>query len=544
MQTTIAKLVVIDDIRSVVDMITKKVPWELYGIEVVGKARNGEEGLAIIEATRPNIVLTDIRMPKLDGLTMTKRILQMLPGCKVIILSGYTDFEYAREAIRLGAIDFIKKPFTIKEILNVTLKARDLWAEEEEQKLSLEKLKKQVKASMPVLRQEHLNMLLQYPTSYSKALEIWSFLELNIPPQDLSVMVVDIDDHWHRYSEQPVQEIELIRFSLQNILEETIQKHTRGVIFRESSHRFITIIHSADPGASMQVAEECRANIEQYTKFTVSIGVGLPAATVMDLPESYQQAKTALSYHFYTGGNAVFHYMSIQNKGMTYPIYSFQHEETLVFALQSGNRDLVLQTLNKLVSEIREMRPHPDPEHAAGLFMVWASVIFRTLLECVPVEKLVSLEEKIRLIRSSTNMSLQGLSDILSEIAEEGCHLIQAERQPESQKVIRKAIEYIQTHIGEELTVDRCARVVNLSGGYFANLFKKETGKTFSQYVTQERIERAKKLLIQNVPVQDIAAELGYEHRRYFSEVFKKHTGMTPSEFKDYYRNGQQENNL
>lgn len=544
MQTETAKLVVIDDIRSVVEMITQKVPWEQYGIEVVGKARDGEEGLAVIEAARPDIVLTDIRMPKMDGLTMTERILQMLPGCKIIILSGYTDFEYARKAVQLGAIDFIRKPFTMNEILEVALKAKELWAKEERHKLSLEKLKNQVKASMPVLRQEHLNMLVQYPASDQKALEIWNFLELGIPPRNLTVLAVDIDDPQHQYLEQPVQEIELMRFSLQNILEETIRMHTQGVLFRESTLRFILIIHSAEPEESMRIAEECCANIRQYTKFTVSIGVGLPASSIMGLSDSYQQAKKALSYHFYTGGNAVFHYKTITSRGTAYPIYSFKHEETLVFALQSGNKEIVMETLDKLVEDIHALRPHPDPEQIVGLFMLWASVIYRTLAECLPAEKCVHLEKKIQLIRTGSNLSLQGLSAVLHEIADEGCNMIQDERQSESQKIIRTAIEHILTHLGDELTVDRCARVVNLSGGYFANLFKKETGKTFNQFVTQERIERAKKLLVQNVPVQEIAAVLGYEHRRYFSDVFKKHTGMTPSEFKDFYLSGKQNANL
>ena len=538
METAKARLVVIDDIRSVVEMITTKIPWADYGIEVVGKARDGEEGFAVISEVRPDIVLTDIRMPKLDGLDMTERILQILPDCKVIILSGYTDFEYARKAVRLGAMDFIKKPFTVQEIIEVTLKAKEAWLELEQKKVSLEQLKRQVKASLPVLRQEYLNMILQFPASEEKMLEQWRFLELDIPPQDLTVITVEIDEYQHKYSDKPVQEIELIRFSLQNILEETVREHAEGTLFRETSRRFLIIIHTADRAEAMRIAEACCAHIARYTKFTVSVGVGCPAHRITELPESYRQAKAALSYHFYTGGNAVFHYDAVAEKQTARPTYSFQLEESLVFALQSGNREMVLETVNKLAAQLTESRPYPEPEQAVGIFMVWASVIYRTLLESLDSEQLALIEERIREIRSSSDLSLHQLTASLIELSEEGCRLMLNERQNESQKVIRKAVEYIQTHLGDDLSIDKCAKVVNLSGGYFANLFKKEIGTTFNQYVTQERLERAKKLLIQNVPVQDIASELGYEHRRYFSDVFKKHTGMTPSEFKDYYQNG------
>lgn len=356
-----------------------------------------------------------------------------------------------------------------------------------------------------------------------------------MPSHDLTAVAIEIDDYMSPFSTKPVQEIELIRFSLQNILEETIQGAAQGILFRESFRRFILILHTADLAEAVTIAESCCVNINRNTRFTVSIGVGNPSQDISSLSESYQQAITALSYHFYTGGNAVFHYEAVQRKGLPRPAYSFEHEETLIFALQSGNYQMVLDTLNKLVDELQQMLPYPDPDQTVSIITVWASVIYRTLLECLPAAQLTAIEEQIQSLHKSPDISLHSLIMRLKMMAEMGCRLIQAERQHESQKIIQKAIAFIQTHIGEELTVDRCARVVSLSGGYFANLFKKETGTTFNQYVTHVRLDRAKKLLTQNVPVQDIAAELGYEHRRYFSDVFKKHTGMTPTEFKAFY---------
>lgn len=536
METEAAKMVVIDDIRSVLDMITTKISWEQHGIKIVGRARDGVEGFNLIQKEKPDIVLTDIRMPKMDGLTMTQNILEILPSCKVIILSGYADFEYARQAIQLGAIDFIKKPFTIQDVIDVALKAKAEWLEDKKRQASIHQLENQLKQSMPMLRQEYLNLLTHYQIDRAKLAERWDFLDLNLEPSQLCVMIVEIDEFQKRYANQSVQEIELLRFALQNILEETIQAYTPCTIFRETVQRFVVLLNSAGADETVTMAEKCCENIEKFTKFTVSIGVGSVVMDISDIPESYQQAVTALSYQFYAGGSTVFHASSLPMQDTVRPSFSIKMEESLVYSLRSGNEERALEILDSMIHDITSMKALPPPEYVSNMFSLWISVIYRTLLEVVPAERLGAIEERMQQLRAITQaLTLTDMHEELKQLISAGCQLTAQDRQNESQKIVQQALDYIMAHIGEELTIERCARYVNLSGGYFANLFKKETGKTFNQYVTQERISLAKSKLIAGEPVQNIAMELGYEHRRYFSDVFKKHTGMTPSEFKEYY---------
>lgn len=476
-------------------------------------------------------------MPKLDGLSMTENIINILPNCKVVILSGYADFEYARQAIQLGAIDFIKKPFTVQDVVDVTLKAKGEWLEHKERQASIDQLEKQVKQSMPMLRQEHLNLLIHHQLDRNKSREMWGFLGLNLKPDHLSVMIVEIDDFHKRYANNSVHDIELIRFALQNILEETVRMHTPCILFRETVQRFVILLNSFDAQEALSIAEKCCVNIEKHTKFTVSIGVGSIVMDISEIPESYQKAVTASSYHFYTGGNAAFHASALPvQETVVSPGFSIKMEESFIYSLRSGNEELALEILNSLIEEITSLSSLPPPEYVSNIFALWSSVIYRTLLEIVPAEKLSSLEARLQKLRTHTNtLSLQEMHQELKSLVSDGCQLTALDRQNESQKIIQQALQYIHSHIGKELTIDRCARVVNLSGGYFANLFKKEMGKTFNQYVTHERISLAKGMLVAGEAVQNIAMELGYEHRRYFSDVFKKHTGMTPSEFKEYY---------
>jgi two-component system response regulator YesN len=529
------KLCVIDDIKSVVEMISRKIAWQEYGIEVAGTALDGDEGLRMAGEVQPDIILTDIRMPKMDGLEMTQAILQLNPKCKIIILSAYSDFSYAQQALRLGAFDFVKKPFSIDEIVSVALKAKSACEEDRLEAHKLQEMELQIKASLPILQQEYVTLLLHHSTNAASALKRWEYLDIHLEPSHFVVFIVEIDQFMDKYHALPAQEIELIRFSLQNIMEETIAGSTKGMIFRESILRYVVVMNSSNSQTSADIAEACRLNIEQYTRFTVSIGVGLEVAGIQDLPASYQQALTSLSYHFYTEGNGVFSYTNIPRKSRGVPNYSFSKEQEFLFALRSGNSEKSKLLLEEIFNELVALEPLPEPKYVENVCYELASKIFRVILEKFPYESVQQLEGQIHDIQNKDQPSLQELKSLLSNLCSEGCGWIEKERSHESTRIIHQAKAYISANLHMDLSLEHCAKQVNLSQGYFSNLFKKVLGISFQQFVIQEKMEKAKSMLIGDYQVQEIAQELGYEHRRYFSDIFKKYTGMTPSEFKMSY---------
>lgn len=534
------KLCVIDDIKSVVDMITTKVPWAEHGITIAGSALDGEEGLELVRQVQPDIVLSDIRMPKLDGLEMTRRILEFSPHTKIIILSAYTDFIYAQQAIRLGAFDFVKKPFSVEEIIGVVVKARNACTLEREGLAQIQAMEKKIKDSMPVLRQEYFHLLMHHQTDLSSVMKRWAFLRMEMEPEHFAVLVAEIDRFSEKHQGMPVQEMELVRFSLQNIMEETVAVYTRGIIFREAMNRYVCVINSRDDQLPEVIAEACCANIARFTKFTISIGVGLAAEGIEQLSRSYQQALKALTYHFYTGGDGALSYRNMASGHQNAPEYSAAEEQELLFALRSGNRERTLTQLDRLLGRIAGSDPRPDPIYVESICYELASKVLRVLLETFPSSKLVPFEHKLAAIKTSgpAAFSFQRLQELLRELATEGCDWIEQNRKHESRQTIHYAMDYIRGHLHMDLSLEHCAKQVNFSPGYFSNLFKKESGLSFQQFVIQEKMERAKAMLLSDHQVQEIAQALGYEHRRYFSEVFKKHTGLTPSEFRESYLSG------
>lgn len=529
----LVKMCVVDDIRSVVDMITTKIPWQEHGIEIVGSATNGEEGLAVIREMRPDLILTDIRMPKMDGLEMTRSILEVLPNSKVVILSAYTDFDYAQKAIQYGALDYVKKPFSIDQIIKAVVKAKDIWEQESLSRAHVLGLEQKMKESMPALRQEYLSLLVHHQTSEAELAKRSSFLDIHALTPPFVVMTIQIDQFTDKYGEVPVKELELARFSLQNIVEETIAFYTTAVVFREAFNRYICILNMRESESPIAIADECCANIERHTKFTISIGIGLEVATVQELPKSYQQSLSALSYHFYTGGNGAFSYNAASSNLPVEWIYTEDSENEFLFAFRSGNEEKCMAWIKDIFTEMGKSAVRPEPGVVERLLQGLVLRMLRVLSEKFPRASLMEFEANMQTIRKDGGADLQEYQEWFTLLCEVGCRMIHQERASESQKIIYRSADYIKANLHEDLTLEHCAKQVNLSWGYYSNLFKKVTGTPFQQFVTQAKMERAKAMLIEDFQVQEIAQQLGYEHRRYFSEVFKKQTGLTPTEFKE-----------
>jgi len=532
MDSTMIRMIVIDDIKDVVDGLVNGISWGQYGIAIAGACLNGEDGLKLALQEKPDIILTDIRMPKMDGLTMTRAIVEALPQCKIILISGYSDFEYAQEAVRLGAFDFVTKPFSLEDIVETVQKARLAVLELKRQQSNIQEMERRVKESLPVLRQEFFNLLIHHKAHENKIRERWDFLQVGLDRENFVVMVLEIDRFQELSKDWPVSEIELLRFTMQNILEETIHAYTKGVVFRDSDGRFVVIHNEYEAESPSALAERCCDHIARYAKYTVSIGVGSRVSRIHELPLSYQQATTAMSYHFYTGGNGVVCYGDVIEDKQRLPKYPADRVQDIAFALLSGNRERTLVILEEVYEELVHFQPRPQPRYLALLLHGFANMLVRVLLEKLSYEDIEPLEELLQEMEASSGRTVHDIYGLLKQICERGCSIVEERSASQAHLIIEQAIAYIKQHLSAELTVAHCASQVHLSGSYFANLFKKVTGMSFSQYVTATRMDKAKEMLLQNKQIQEVASALGYEERRYFSDVFKKATGMTPSEFR------------
>jgi two-component system response regulator YesN len=531
--TEAISLCIIDDIKSVVDGLTS-MNWQEQGIRVAGVSSNGEEGLHLISSMRPDLVITDIRMPIMDGLSMLRIVLEENRNCKVILISGYADFDYAQQAVQLGAFDFVVKPFSEEDIMSAVLRAKAEIMEEKLHRLNLREMENKLRESMPALRQEYFTLLVNHRISWEEASGRWDFLNIKLESRGFVVMLIEMDNVREEVAEPSIREMELIRFSLLNIVQETLAEHTRSVVFRSRLDQYLAVFNDTSMSSPIEMAEQICRNIERYTKFTISIGVGSRVSEISELPDSYRQAQQALSHHLFTEGNTAILYEDICQSGNQEPL-ALEYKDELLLALRSGNAGRTAAILSAISDSLQKLTSRQNPNYLLSLYEELAASAIRTFYEMVPYSDIQPLVQSFKTVQGSAGLSLASLQRQLLALCTEGAALVHQNSLSGGQKVIYKAIDYMKSRLSEDISVGECAAHVHLSASYFASLFKQVTGMTVTQYMTTERIQKAKLLLVEGAQVQEVASAVGYEERRYFSDVFKKITGKTPSEFRAGY---------
>lgn len=526
-------LVIIDDIKSVVDGLTA-IDWDACGITLAGASSNGAEGLELIKCSKPDIVISDIRMPRMDGLMMMQSLQELQLACKVILMTGYSDFDYAQKAVKLGAFDFILKPFSETEITQAVLRAKEQVLTERSEYLNQKEMERKLRESMPLLRQEYFSLLIHHRTSWSQAAKRWEFLKIELASCGFTVMLFKIDDFEKSISDLPIHEVELIRFSLQNIVEETIGKYSKCMVFRDGDHRFAAVLNASTLFTAEEIGERCCQNIERFTKFTVSVGIGEEVDEVHQLPDAYRQAETALAYHLFTDGNGAIGYGNLPKTDRQEPIL-LEHQKELLLVLRSGNGELAASLLSEMSGKLQSVVPQPNPDYSLSLYEELVASIIRMLYELVPQQEVQPLVDRFKAERAIAGTKLAVLEQQILKLCKGGAELVKSHSLSEGEEMIYKSLKFITSRLDRSLSVSECAAYVHLSPSYYSSLFKRVTGMTLTQYLAGERINKAKKLILDGMSVQDAALAVGYEDRRYFSETFKKLTGKTPSEFRESY---------
>lgn len=533
---TMYKIVIVDDEVEVREGIKESIDWERHGFECIGDYRNGSEALEAIAELRPDLVLSDICMPFMDGIELTRQIHLNYPYIKVIILTGHDEFDYAQKALRLKVHDYIVKPITANELRQLLDKVKDEMDKEAENRENLSLLKMQLHQSLPLLRERFLEQLVGGTMRDDRVQERFAYFSLPPIAPPYLVVAIDIDDFDDIKKEKWQNDPELFRSAAFNIVQE-VTEGKNAIVFRTREERMVVIFSGeAEEGTyetALHVSEVIRFCMEKYLKFTVTVGVGTLCGSFHELPQSYNGAISALDYRFLHGKNKV---ISIQDmEGAKKPTQQLDIEWNRRFAtlIKTGTLEEAHLLTGQLISNLKASLM---PIGACYLQIQAIIIAIMTTIHELAGHDSAHFQGHDIVIKDINRFkTLDEIETWLKSICREAISYISEQRNDQTKMQVRSVTEYIDEHYSDEnLTVDDLCRHVHLSRSYFSTVFKQHKEQTIMEYVTRVRIEKAKDLLQHTVlRSYEVGAKVGYSDPQYFSVLFKKNTGTSPKEYRE-----------
>ncbi|MFD0692948.1 response regulator [Paenibacillus sp. GCM10027628] len=530
------KIMIVDDESEVREGIMESIEWELHGFEFVGDYANGNDALEAISELRPDLVLSDICMPFMDGIELTRYIQMKYPYIKVIIITGHDEFDYAQRALRLKVYDFIVKPITAQELRGLLDKVRADMDMEAEHRENLTHLKSQLQQSLPLLRERFLEQLVSGTLRAAEIQEKLHYFRLPELPPPYLVAAIDIDDFGEITKGRWDNDPELLRSAAFNIVQE-IMEGKEAIVFRTREEGMIVVFYGeSEEGlyeTAFNLSEVIRFCMEKYLKFTVTVGIGTLCSTLGELPLSYKGAVSALDYRFLLGTNRVISIQDMEGTPKSIHLLDMEWNRRFATMIKTGTFKEAQALTEHLIGSLKDSLM---PIGACYLQIQSILIaIVNTIHELIGDES-VHFKGHAMIVQDLHQFkTLDEIEQWLLTICKEAISYISEQRNDLTKIQVRSVIAYIEEHYQDEnLSIHDLCRHVHLSKSYFSSVFKQHTEQTIMEYVTRVRIDKAKDLL-RHTPMKfyEIAAKVGYSDPQYFSVIFKKHTGTSPTEFRE-----------
>lgn len=530
---------IVDDDRLTLDGLQTHVPWGNMGLQLLGTAENGVEALRKIQEgeEKPNIVLTDIYMPEMDGFTFIQELKKEEPHIRIVILSGYEEFENARQAMRFGVHHFLLKPANIQEIeyvLREVVQEIDIEWEENKRR---EKYIRQFTDNLPHIKD-----------SFFREMLVTRYKQEEISPEMLGMIGLEPDMHLLTASIQLVRpnylgrdqerHWQLLKFGAGNIINEILTENKRllndavvhTIDFTEET--FVVIFLSEKntelENAAVSLSEQMLEKILLYLKISAVAGVGKQKQGVHHLIDTYLESQKALETSEFNELNQVYKATEISERenpeSLSYPLsYIQQIHEAL------GRQDSVL--FSECWLQMNELL-HAQRLPLYMMQTIYTSVLSSMLLSYTAVDPDESTENEMsrmlkELLQQPTAMLLkQWMEDFIAEWK------TKIGNGKENNYLVKQVKEWVVKNYSENVSFHEIAQSLYVSRAYLSHLFKRVTGETFTQYLMNYRIAKAIELLnTKQYMVYEVSIMVGYQNPTYFSQIFKSVIGCSPSEY-------------
>ena len=518
------RVLLVDDEEDIREGISRKMDWLGLGFSLVGEAANGQDALELAESLRPDVILTDIKMPFMDGLELCRILTDRLPAARFVVFSGFDAFEYAKQAIQMNVVEYILKPINADELSAVLRRLKDQLDRERAERRNVELLRSRYTENLPVLRELFYANLLDGHIEPGTERERAAHLDIDLQGEEWAVGLAYIGSD---------RRDALSTLSIQNLLEETLTAdRCKLSLYNDWVAVIVSLTESFTIYDLIRVLDRVCTLAASYLGLTLTVGVGAPCKELSGMARSAAEARTALEYRSMVGRGQVIYIGDLEPDGGQVLTFEEADERTLTAAVRLGSEQEVRDAAAALAGKIREANP------SAGQYNLFLMELVTHLIKMIRRSG-VGMEEVFGAgfslpIQKSELPRLEELEDWCAERYLRLRTLIRRRQTDSAGQTVETAKEYIRQHYAEsDLSVEKLCAYLHLSSTYFSTLFKRETGTSFTAYVTTVRMEAAAEAIRgTEEKTYLIAQRCGYEDPNYFSYVFKRHFGVTPTKYR------------
>lgn len=523
---------IVDDEYLIRERLKVGVDWQELGFEIAGEAENGEEALLLLEHAPIRLAIVDINMPIVDGLAFAKAAQHRFPELRIIVLTGYGSFDYARTALQAGVSDYLLKPVNMEELTQVLTAMSAKIREDMARHLQQEDFRQSVRESNTILRRTFIQSLLDGtgPGGPEHSPDKWRQFCPNLRDDALLAMVFSIDKSPGDGKEQPPWK----RFAVFNIVGELFSGLRPCELTLDDDDRTVLLVHPHDGNSrekewlERRGAEAVEA-VRRFLKFTVTAGIGNAAQGPGGIPQSYKEAVLACKHRTILVGDRVIPFERLPKPALKADLSFIR--ETLMVQLRLGNKAAVEHELRQWLEGIVRQKLSLD-------------TLYMTVYELVATLNLYAAESKLDMTfyGGDTFNPVQLVDELerMEEIADWAAVLFgrvleqtHSLKQSTPAKLVDKAKQFIDGQYADpDLDLNAIAKSIFIHPSYLSRIFKNETGYSVVEYMTRRRLNKAKEMMENGCKnLLFVSESVGYKDPHYFSKCFKKHFSVPPSRF-------------
>lgn len=534
------KLMVVDDEQMIRDGIINFIINSKIEFEVVGEAADGKQALEMMPELMPEVIITDICMPLLDGIEFIESAKLINPDLKVIIVSGYDDFEYAQKALRLGVFDYLLKPVQADRLVDILQRIKEELDEHRDLLRDITELKKRFKMSLPVMRDRFFQELMTGKVKPEELAEKLQSLDLTITGQLYAVALIKMKN-LKSANKESIKTEGLLQCYMTQITENMFPDYIKPYVFFQSGDRMVVLFAVSESDrqkvfiALNQNLKRVIISAQRSLSIDAYASLGKLYNDLAMIYQSYNEAEEAIQFSLLQEKGSVVNYEDINTQKDRQYKRPIEIEKQLLTQVKLGEKQQVPHTIQMLLDYYRGGKDI-EPSRIKLLLLEITVLLVRTVEETGGSGKNVFKNGKITPYEQVEQCeTLADMQEFFCEFVMKCLEEIEKVRVGRGYTIVEKAKEIIETSLeNHEFSLDDVAGRLFISPNYLRNLFKQQVGETFVEYLTRHRMEKAIELLDDpSLKIHQIAEQVGYIDQHYFSICFKKFFGLTPTEYRE-----------